>query len=95
MFWRLSIFKETNRQIDTDRPTGMWAERQTCKETRRQTGRQADRQGRQRCRRLERQTSRGTDRRTGGQIGSSETDRQSLTDKLRDRHEQPGRHRQT
>ena len=44
MFWRLSIFKETNRQIDTDRPTGMLAERQTCKETRRQTGRQADRQ---------------------------------------------------
>ena len=30
-------------------------------------------------------------RRTGGQISSSETDRQSQTDKLRDRHEQPGR----
>ena len=65
-FWRLSIFKETNRQIDTDRPTGRWAERQTGKETCRQAGRQ-------RCRRLERQTSRGTGRRSGGQIGSSET----------------------
>ena len=90
MFWRLSIFKETNRQIDTDRPTGRWAERQTGRD--RQAGRQT---GRQRCRRLERQTSRGTGRRTGGRIGSSETDRQSQTDKLRDRHEEPGRHRHT
>ena len=58
IFWRLSIFKETNRQIDTDRQTGRWAERQTGIETRRQTGRQ-------RCRRLPRQTSRGpTHRRT-------------------------------
>ena len=62
----------------------------------RETNKQRDRQaGRKRCRRIERQTSRGTGRRTGGQIGSSETDRQSKTDKLRDRHEQPGRHRQT
>ena len=38
------MFIETNRQIDIDRPTGRWAERQTCKETRLQTGRQADRQ---------------------------------------------------
>ena len=26
IFWRLSIFKETHRHIDTDRPTGRWAE---------------------------------------------------------------------
>ena len=62
-----------------------------ARETNRQTGRQTDRQ---RCRRLERQISRGTGRRTGGQMCSSETDRQSQTDKLRDRHEQPGGHRQ-
>ena len=62
------------------------------RETNRQTGRQTDRQ---RCRRLTRQISRGTGRRTGRQIGSSETDRQSQTDKLRDRHEQPGGLRQT
>ena len=33
-----------NRQVDTDRPTGRWAEIQTCKETRLQTGRQAEMQ---------------------------------------------------
>ena len=45
MFWRLSIFKETNRQIDTDRPTGRWAERQTGRDRQagKQTGRQAGR----------------------------------------------------
>ena len=26
IFWRLSIFKETHRHIDIDRPTGRWAE---------------------------------------------------------------------
>ena len=44
MVSRLSIFKETNRQIDTDRPTRRWAERQTGKETVRQAGRQAEMQ---------------------------------------------------
>ena len=90
----------SKRHIDiltqTDRPAGG----QRYKRAKKQTGRQAGRQaGRQICRRLERQTSRGTDRRTGEQIGSSETNRQSQTDKLRDRPEQPGRqterHRQT
>ena len=36
IFWRLSIFKETNR------PTGRWAERQTGRQAGRRTGRDAD-----------------------------------------------------
>ena len=89
----MSIFKETNRQIDTDRQTGRWADRQTGIETRRQTGRQADRQvGRDADGYRDRQVE---GRRTGGHLSSSETDRQSQTDKLRDRHEQPGRQKDT
>ena len=66
------------------------------KQTDWKVGRETNRQtGRQRCTRLTRQISRGTGRRTGGQMCSSETDRQSQTDKLRDRHEQPSRHGQT
>ena len=38
------IYIQRDKQIDTDRQNGRWAERQTGKETRRQTGRQADRQ---------------------------------------------------
>ena len=69
---------------------------QRDKQTDWKVGRETNRQtGRQRCRRLTRQISRGTGRRTGGQMCSSETDRQSQTDKLRDRHEQPGGLRQT
>ena len=75
MFWRCSIFKETNREILTDRQGGG----QRDKQAKRQAGRKTDRQtGRQRDKQAKRQAGRQAGRQTGRQAEmqtATETDK--------------------